>query len=172
MMIIDVQITQHIIRLETCHILRSNRVRRHVRIQSLPQERHALRQAVRIEMSGRHLPAEVLHAVEKGRRRLLRGRVHARQHRLVVEHVHQRAVGSDEERPGKESREPELGLDFDERREVLSQVRGSLGGRRWLVQRWRVEGERGTDRDQFVGVDGVVRGGGEVGLEISSNSRG
>lgn len=145
-------------------ISRSNRIRRHIRIQRLPHKRHALGQAILIERPRRDLLAEGLHTGQERGRGALRDVVHPAQHRGVVKHVHQRAVRADEERAREKGRERELFLDLDERRQILRQVRGPLGRGRWLVQRRRVERQGRTDRDQLVGVDGMVRCRGEMGL--------
>lgn len=66
----------------------SNRIRRHIRIQRLPYERHALGQPILIERACGNLLAECLHAAAKSCGRRLSSVVHEPQHRRVVKHMH------------------------------------------------------------------------------------
>lgn len=119
-----------------------DRVRRNVGIQSLPHERHSLRQAVTVERPRTDLRAECGHLLLKQLRSRPGLCIHTVEHVLVVEHVYQSPLSSDELGSGEKCTDSELSKDFVERWEIICDVLDAfLFGHR-LVQRWRVKWQR------------------------------
>ena len=76
---------------------------------------------------------------------------------MIVEHVEQSAVGVDKERSCEERGDGELLDDFDERWFPSNDVCGTLGGRNWLVERWRMEWQCASYLQQLIGVRYMMR---------------